>query len=674
MVWQRRHLERERAINLRLREVDRLKDEFLANTSHELRTPLYGMVGIAESLIDGAAGAVGATMRHNLSMIVSSGRRLSGLVNDILDFSKMSRRGLELQKKPVDLKALTDVVLTLSQPLTAGKDLRLTNAIGQGLPAAEGDENRLQQILHNLISNAVKFTDSGRIEVSAVAEEGRLIVQVKDTGIGIPEDRQDRIFESFEQADASTEREYGGTGLGLAVTKELVSLHGGSIWVESHPGEGSRFFFTLPISTESVTEPDKPTEAIRRLRESTVDQEPLVEPPTAASLSPAGSCSILIVDDEPVIRQVLTNYLAASEYRSLQAPNGVEALRILAEEPCDLVLLDVMMPRMSGYEVCRRIRQNFPPQALPVIFLTAKDQVSDLVAGFSAGANDFLTKPITKSELLARVRTHLDLLYFHRSRENLLDERSSQLAERSRLMLQLEARNTELTRFNYAVSHDLKNPLVTIQNFIGLLRRDLADERHDRLSDGLDRIGSAAGKMQRLLEELLDLARTGHHANPPETVPFEHLVRDALEHLAERISAVGIEVVVAPSMPSIYGDRARLQQVVDNLLDNAVKYIGTPSQPRIEIGFREEDGGEIFFIKDNGVGIEPRYQDKVFGLFERLDPHGQDGTGLGLALVKQIVENHGGAVWVISKGHGLGSEFCLTLPRLQPAINIQREP
>ncbi|MEM7356237.1 MAG: two-component regulator propeller domain-containing protein, partial [Acidobacteriota bacterium] len=357
--WQRVKLARERALNTRLREVDRLKDEFLANTSHELRTPLYGIVGIAESLLDGAAGPVGEAMRSNLGMIVNSGRRLSGLVNDILDFSKMSRRGLELQKKAVDLKALTDVVLTLSKPLLGDKDLQLLNTIDPGLPAAEGDENRLQQILLNLLSNAIKFTESGRVEVSAVAEEGRLTVRVLDTGIGISQDHQEHIFESFEQADASTERQFGGTGLGLAVTKELVALHGGSVWVESVPGEGSSFFFTLPIAEGSA--PSSPTESI-------VDTGVLAGieaavPGAAAEPPPDDGARddrhrILIVDDEPVIRQVLVNHLTASELSTRQATGGAAALRLLEREHFDLVLLDVMMPRMSGYEVCRRIRRH----------------------------------------------------------------------------------------------------------------------------------------------------------------------------------------------------------------------------------------------------------------------------------------------------------------------------
>ncbi|MEM7586026.1 MAG: two-component regulator propeller domain-containing protein, partial [Acidobacteriota bacterium] len=220
--WQERKVERERAINHRLREVDRLKDEFLANTSHELRTPLYGIVGIAESLIDGAAGEPSEEIRSNLEMVVASGRRLGSLINDILDFSRLTGKSLELQRLPVDLRALVDVVLNLSRPLIGAKRLELINAVDPTLPPADADENRLQQIFHNLIGNAIKFTGKGTIEISAVAGEHLLEVRVADTGRGISDGDLDRIFESFEQGEGSTIREFGGTGLGLAVTKQLV--------------------------------------------------------------------------------------------------------------------------------------------------------------------------------------------------------------------------------------------------------------------------------------------------------------------------------------------------------------------------------------------------------------------------------------------------------------------
>ncbi|MCP4655787.1 MAG: response regulator, partial [bacterium] len=364
----RKEIERERKISARLREIDQLKDEFLANTSHELRTPLYGMVGIAESLIDGATGELPEATRAHLAMIVSSGRRLGGLVDDVLDFSKLRHDSLELVRQPVELHALTDVVLTLSRPLAGDKNLELRNAVSPSLPPAHADENRVQQILLNLVGNAIKFTETGFVEVTAGFDpdgDGQLEVRVTDTGIGIPEQQQARIFESFVQADASTERAYRGSGLGLAVTRQLVELHGDRLRVESAPGRGSTFFFTLPASTEKASDAVPAVErsaVIRRLAPGTEE----------VLLGPGGNGSpnaprLLVVDDEPVIRQVLTNHLAAESYRLIQAASGPEALNILDQEELDLVLLDVMMPKMSGYEVCRLIRERHSLQQLPVI-------------------------------------------------------------------------------------------------------------------------------------------------------------------------------------------------------------------------------------------------------------------------------------------------------------------
>ncbi|MCP5029962.1 MAG: hypothetical protein GY929_27155, partial [Actinomycetia bacterium] len=212
---------------------DKLKDEFLANTSHELRTPLYGITGLAESLIDGATGELPAETKANLSMIAGSGRRLGRLVDDILDHSRLTHKSLKLRRRPVDLRPLAEVVLTLQGPLAGSKELELINAVPPDLPAADAYEARLEQILHNLVGNAVKFTEEGKIEVSATIEVAELVVTVEDTGIGIPQDKREQIFGAFEQADSGVQRAFGGTGLGLTVTRELVELHGGSIRVES---------------------------------------------------------------------------------------------------------------------------------------------------------------------------------------------------------------------------------------------------------------------------------------------------------------------------------------------------------------------------------------------------------------------------------------------------------
>ncbi|MEM9987246.1 MAG: ATP-binding protein, partial [Bacteroidota bacterium] len=241
-------LERERAE--RLEQIDGLKDQFLANTSHELRTPLNGIIGLSEGLLDQIAedpdgtGVDRADLQTSLGMVVASGKRLASLVNDLLDFSRIRHADLQLRQRPTDLRTLTEVVLNVSYPLTQGKDLVLVNEVPEDLPAIFADEDRLTQILHNLIGNSIKFTESGAITVSAKVKGGMMAVQVRDTGIGIPPEKLDSIFEAFTQADGSIARQYSGTGLGLSITKYLVEQHGGEIWAQSQIDQGSTFFLT----------------------------------------------------------------------------------------------------------------------------------------------------------------------------------------------------------------------------------------------------------------------------------------------------------------------------------------------------------------------------------------------------------------------------------------------
>jgi len=435
-----------KALNTDLQRLDQLKDEFLANTSHELRTPLNGIIGIADSLIDGVTGQLAPATISNLSMIAASGRRLSNLINDILDFSKLKNTNLELQLQPVGMREIADIVLTISRSLISQKDLLLINAIDPSLPLAYADENRVQQILQNLVGNAIKFTDHGTIEISARiisppfpssqgANRQSLAITVSDTGIGIGEDKFDRIFESFEQADGSTARQYGGTGLGLTITKKLVELHGGQISVASTVGVGSQFTFTLPVCegygsiappTPMLAEVVNLDDRVPASQTSLKNDRDILTQNVSQNLSQNllqnshnsnghgksnnVTFKILIVDDDPINLQVLVNHLFLQNYAVTQATNGQEALAIidLGFRP-DLVILDVMMPRMTGYEVTQKLRARFPAIDLPILLLTAKTQVSDIVKGLNVGANDYLSKPIAKDELLARIETHLNL-------------------------------------------------------------------------------------------------------------------------------------------------------------------------------------------------------------------------------------------------------------------------
>jgi len=239
-------------------------------------------------------------------------------------------------------------------------------------------------------------------------------------------------------------------------------------------------------------------------------------------------------------------------------------------------------------------------------------------------------------------------------------------AEREALIRELESKNAELERFTYTVSHDLKSPLITIRGFLGILAQDLEDGRTDRLRSDLDRMATAADAMERLLHELLRLSRIGRVVNPAEQVPFALVVHDAVALVRVRLEERGIRLLVDDPLPEVYGDRLRLVEVVQNLVENAAKFQGDQPEPRIRIGARVGDGSEpVLFVQDNGIGIEPRHQEKVFGLFQKLDPRAE-GTGVGLALVRRIIEVHGGRVWIESAGRGQGTSVCFTLPPPPP--------
>jgi PAS domain S-box-containing protein len=234
------------------------------------------------------------------------------------------------------------------------------------------------------------------------------------------------------------------------------------------------------------------------------------------------------------------------------------------------------------------------------------------------------------------------------------------ISKLEQLLEELKSKNDELQSFTYTVSHDLKAPLVTIAGFLGYLEQDARKGDMERLNRDVLRINEAVSKMQRLLSELLELSRIGRLMNAPEVVPFEEIVQEALSLVEGRLHAGQVEVQVETGMPSVYGDRVRLVEIIQNLADNAARFMGSQVVPQIHIGVETQNGVPTFFVRDNGIGIEPEYHERIFGLFNKLDAH-SDGTGIGLALVKRIVEVHGGKVWVRSEGKGKGSTFYFTL-------------
>ncbi len=412
-----RELALERQTTERLRAIDKLKDQFLANTSHELKTPLNGIIGLAESLY---VKENQEEDRYSLGLIVSSGKRLQSLVNDILDFSKLKSHEIQLSRKEIDLKAISEVVLDLQRSVITEKPLTLHNDIPENFPLLIADEGRITQVLHNLVGNAIKFTEEGQVHVKGEETPAEVIISVEDTGIGISAEHQLNIFKAFEQADGSIQRQYAGTGLGLTISRQLVELHGGSLSVTSTPGKGSAFSFSIPKGAkvaettggskvaESSSLPQQQQESTSTHPTTISDQSDFTLPSNQKGLK------ILIVDDEPINLEVMKAHLTDPGLELVTVSRGQKALDILDKQSdFDLVLLDVMMPGMSGFEVCRKIRKRYLPSELPVIIITAKDQIEDLVQAFSIGANDYIAKPFSRAEFLSRVKTQLHLQTIH---------------------------------------------------------------------------------------------------------------------------------------------------------------------------------------------------------------------------------------------------------------------
>ncbi|MDO6580330.1 response regulator [Photobacterium sp. 2_MG-2023] len=400
--------------NEELQTADKLKDEFLATTSHELRTPLHGMVGIAEAMLAGANGPIQPDQQRQLDMIISSGQRLTKLVDDLLDYHKMRYGDLDIQPHAVDLAAANRLVLELSAHLLDGKPVRIINQIPADLPLVIADEQRLEQILYNLVGNAIKYTSEGKIILSATVLESQVRIQVVDTGQGIPAEQLEHIFEPLVQANTGSANYHQGAGLGLSISRQLIELMGGSLYVSSQPMIGTTFSFILPLATK---------EDIARSQLSTPQHDHFQAPRQDANTvniddlpdNPDGEI-LLVVDDEPVNLQVVTSFLRIAGYRVITAENGQQALSLMEAHQPSLVLLDVMMPGMSGYEVCQQLRTRYSLTELPIIMLSALGQVRDRVKGFEFGANDYLTKPFNKDELTARIRAHLQAAQTERQR------------------------------------------------------------------------------------------------------------------------------------------------------------------------------------------------------------------------------------------------------------------
>jgi CheY-like chemotaxis protein len=419
---------------------NRAKSLLLANMSHEIRTPMTGVIGYASLLAD---TSLTPEQRDYVEGIRSSGEALLALINDILDFSKIEAGRLELESRPFDLRGAVEKAANLLAPRAKEKGLRLAVTIDPRAPAAiAGDVGRLRQILINLLGNAVKFTEAGEVTLAVTAggaADGRQRISfvVRDTGPGIAREHQQRIFESFSQVDPSISRKYGGTGLGLAISKSLAEQMGGAMWVESEPGHGAAFHFSILAEAVKVAAPAAPAKAVDAAPAApaapakaagaapaapaapakavdAASAAPPAAPAKTVDAAPAKAAEaaaglpvlrVIVADDNAVNRKVALSFLKRLGYQADAAANGVELLQRLQGAVYDLVFMDVQMPEMDGLEATRHIRGELPPARQPrIVAMTAAAFPEDRARCLGAGMDDYVSKPVGMEELAGVLR------------------------------------------------------------------------------------------------------------------------------------------------------------------------------------------------------------------------------------------------------------------------------
>ncbi len=665
-----------------LKKTNELKDEFLANTSHELRTPLHGMIGLAEFIKEREGS--NEEIQHNLSLIISSGKRLAQLIEDLLDASKLKHQDLNLEISRVNLKKLTDMVCTISKSMNRSKFLTIQNKINEHLPHVAGDQNRLQQILYNLLGNAIKYTDKGEITITAEQDRNMVIVSVRDSGIGMSEKDKMHIFDSFTRGSNIEDRSEKGAGLGLRITKQLVELHGGRIEVESALGEGTNVSFSIPIFKEEEI----------GVRHYFTSSEQAGTSVLLHHENPEPLGKILIADDEPVNIQVLLNHLSMAGYQIKVADDGVKVLDELRNDRSyDLVILDVMLPKISGFDAAKKIRGQFSLTDLPILMLTARSQTEDIITAFNAGANDYLTKPTSREELLARVKTLLslkqtmeevvkvnkELTYLNHSLESLVAERTQELELRTDELARMEKSRRQLMS---NISHELGTPMTSVRGYIKAMLDGVVDRNDESY---LHMVYKKILVIDRLIQDLYDLSRLEARrvSFRWQQVTAGEILNMLLLKYEREVKENGLNFYIyselneAESRESVLIDADRLDQVLQNLIFNAIRFTkadGTirvhmkkvipGEEPKLRKTLTEWDALLKITVADDGKGISEEAIAHVFDrFFQEEKPQTEEDThsGLGLSISKEIIDAHHGHLWAESEW-GEGSAFHFVLP------------
>jgi signal transduction histidine kinase len=644
------------------KELEQLKTQFFGNISHEFRTPLTLMLGpVSDGLADGDE-PLGARQRTRFELVQHNALRLLALVNALLDLTSLEAGHLRGTFVASDPSALTTTLAELFRSAADAAGL----AFVVDAPAVSEpiwlDRQMWEKVVSNLVSNALKFTDQGRVAVRVTEDAGAVTLEVADSGRGIGPDDLPHVFDRFYRARHKDGDLREGTGIGLALVRELVERHGGAVSVDSTVGVGSTFRVSIPkghahLPAECLAE-SAPAEIDTRTTRAHAGEARRLGPPSrpdAASTDGARSSApdrphVLVVEDNADLRTYFEGLLAPL-YRVTTVRDGREALEAVATAVPDLVVSDVMMPRLDGMGLVRELRTTPRTATLPVILVSARAGEEASIQGLDAGCDDYLAKPFSARELLARVRTHLELARLRREWTQGIERANRELVEANR----------ELDAFASSVSHDLRAPLRSIGGFAAALDEDFGDQLPADARALLERIRAAAQRMEGIIQSLLTFARTSRQALDKRVVPTRELVGGIVQQMIagrERPPDVRID-----ALPDVVADPSLLTHVFANLIGNAVKFTRNADAPRIEITSEPRDGHTVFSVRDNGAGFDMAHADHLFRMFQRLHTEKQfEGTGVGLSIVKSIVARHGGDVWA-SASPGQGATFFFSIPR-----------
>ena len=686
-----------------LREMEKTRITFFNHVSHEFRTPLMLLLAPLQEVIQ--QGSYSRTQQNGLEMAYRNALRLKKLVNNLLDFSSIESGKLEGVFRPTDLAGFTADLASNFRTIIERTGLKFNVKCQELSEPVYINQEMYEKILFNLLSNAFKFTLQGKITVSVKQNKNHVKLIVSDTGIGMRKDDINRIFERFVRIEGVKARTYEGSGIGLSLVRELVRFHGASIKVESVPDEGTRFTVVFlkgkrHLRTRGIFESKADSHGsiaaapyVEELKGwmpgfQSIEDDRAHEEDSAADLQDRRPL-VLVADDNLDMRVYLKGLLE-HDYEVAMVTHGKAALAYIQDGRLpDLILSDVMMPEIDGLALLDAIRVNELTAEIPVILVSAMAGEMSRIDGLRRGADDYLIKPFSARELLARVDAKIQIarerrnarqavLHMNRQLGQRVVEQTGALQRANAALVQkndeLENLNADLTAFAFAAGHDLSEPLRNILTFASLL----LDREPNSIPPGekelIDKITSAAERMKLLIEDVLAYSYAQH---PPVIVEqvdltgvFEQAASDIHSLILERNAMIGYG-----KLPVVYCNPQQFSRLFQSLMSNSIKFCPPDRVPRITVNTSLIEGSSIrhpmafadrkylrISIRDNGIGFDPQYNEKVFQAFPRLDTRREySGMGMGLAICKKIVENHRGFM-ITDSTLGKGATFCCYFP------------